>query len=544
MEPFTGDGALLVDTYGMRLLGYLTATDEAPLTLRLSGMRPLPEPAEEVLVPLAHIAREAAAAAAQPNAAPVRYHLDVLGRFQASLGRSLGAALNAQAGGEVALDAPEDPVTAALIPMLRDAYPLMLLPDDPWVPGYVRLTGATFSHPQRDVFQRAVAADPDLAALFPLTLSGPQARPPFLYRSSGVGATTQLELLPDILLGAAWARAELANRHDLASVAAQLVPVVDTVRRAARGESTDVPVLVAFAGLLPEGIDRIDLPYGVLRPVVPHERSLAPQAIEGSLSHTLANGDTVVVSYSGDLVLEMTVPYRVLAAESVDDSFPDWPSSLREFENVQSAVDTTRLAVLLAGSAEAPLNVVPTWRLTFDPLNSGPITGWSDPRSMPGLAPRRLTKDIGDAIAVLAASISQQRRPDFDVAIRRTISGMTSRGDPSDALVDLIIGWENLFGANQELSFRISASIAWILGADATARRVLQKQCADIYTDRSKIVHGEALQPERVQRSLTGARDITLRLLRTLFTARRDVLALTSGEKRSKAAIMGLLPVD
>ena len=112
---------------------------------------------------------------------------------------------------------------------------------------------------------------------------------------------------------------------------------------------------------------------------------------------------------------------------------------------------------------------------------------------MPGLAPRRLTRDIADAIAALATSISQQRRPDFDVAIRRTISGMTSRGDPSDALVDLVIGWENLFGADQELSFRISASIAAILGADAPQRRRLQKQCGQIYTDRSKIVHGQAL---------------------------------------------------
>ena len=204
MEPFTGDGALLVETYGLRFLQYVTATDEADLTQRLSGAGQLPERSEDVLRPLTLIARRAAAAAAVPKAAPVQYHLDVLGEFQASLGMSLGTALRAQAGGDVAIDLPDDPLTANLIPMLRDLFPLLLLPDDPWMPGYPRLSVAGFRHPQREVFERAVAAEPDLAALFPPTLSAPEQRPRFLYRSTGAGGTTQLELLSELLIGAAW----------------------------------------------------------------------------------------------------------------------------------------------------------------------------------------------------------------------------------------------------------------------------------------------------------------------------------------------------
>lgn len=539
MEPFTDHGALLVDTYGLKLLCYVTASDEADLTQSLSGARQLPEPKENVLGPLAQIARQAAASAAGPKAAPVRFHLDVLGRFQASLGTSLGTALRAQAGGDIAIDVPDDPLTRALVPMLRDIFPLMLLPDDPWMPGHVHLGGSTFRHPQREEFERGVAADPDLATLFPQRVSAPEGSPPLIYRSTGAGGTTQLELLAEVLLGAAWTRARLANRETLGGVAAELDGVVATLRRAARREEVGVPVLIGLTGLLPEGIDRVDLPYGVLRPVAPHERSLAPGAIEGHLSHTVADGDTVVVSYSGDLLLETSVPYRLHLVEPSQDAMPDWPRHLRGFEDVESAVDTTRLAVLLAGSGDVPLNIVPTWRLMLDPLSWGPMVGWTDPRTLPGLTPRRLTKDIANAIAKLAAAISQQRRPDFEVAIRRTISGMASRGDPSDALVDLVIGWENLFGANQELSFRISASIGWILGADAAERRSIQTLCANIYSDRSKIVHGVALPPARIHRSLTDARGITLRLLRALFTSRRDVLALTSGDSRSKAAIMG-----
>ncbi len=546
MERFTGDGALLVDTYGLRLLRYVTAADEADLLRRLSGTGPLPPPSESVLAPLAHIAQQAAAAAAAPNAAPVRFHLDILGQFQPGLGTSLGTALRRQAGGDVPTLVPDDALTASLVLMLRDIFPLMLLPDDPWMPGHIRMTTSTFRHPERETFESAVAADPDLARLFPPTLSRPTQQPLFIYRSTGAGGTTQLELLPDLLLGAAWARARATNREDIGAVAEELAAVVDVVRRAARDEPVKVPVLVAFTGLLPDAIERVELPYGIVRPVAPHERSLAPQAIEGNLSHTVAEGDTVVVSYAGDLLLETEVPYRLRGViMRASDALPDWPTNMRAFDDVQSNIDTTRLAALLAGTSEAPLILVPTWRLTFDPLGSGPMIGWNDPRALPGLAPRRLTRAVADDVAELARAISRQRRPDFDVALRRTLSGMTSRGDPSDALVDLVIGWENLFGSDRgELRFRISAAIAWILGADAADREQLQAQAMKIYDDRSKILHGSAPRPEQIQESLAAAREITVRLLRALFTERRDILALTTASARSKAVILGGSPVE
>ena len=48
------------------------------------------------------------------------------------------------------------------------------------------------------------------------------------------------------------------------------------------------------------------------------------------------------------------------------------------------------------------------------------------------------------------------------IAIRRVLSAINERMNPVDGFVDVIIAWENLFGGNAELSFRIST--AWKVG--------------------------------------------------------------------------------
>jgi len=147
MDTFTEEGALLVDTYGLRLLLYLTSAPEEALRRRLSGAGALAEQAEAVLPPLILVAKQAAASA--QTGAPIRFQLDVLGRFQPSLGTSLGTALRTRAGGDVPLPIPDDGMIRHLALMLRDVFPLMLLPDDPWGAGHIPMTTALFRHPER-----------------------------------------------------------------------------------------------------------------------------------------------------------------------------------------------------------------------------------------------------------------------------------------------------------------------------------------------------------------------------------------------------------
>ena len=79
----------------------------------------------------------------------------------------------------------------------------------------------------------------------------------------------------------------------------------------------------------------------------------------------------------------------------------------------------------------------------------------------------------------------------MDVAARRMISAMAERKDSADALVDLVIVWENLFGSRQgEPTLRVSAALGWLLGSSAEEREAISSRAARLYSLRSDIVHG------------------------------------------------------
>ena len=64
---------------------------------------------------------------------------------------------------------------------------------------------------------------------------------------------------------------------------------------------------------------------------------------------------------------------------------------------------------------------------------------------------------------------------------------------PRDSFLDLMITLENLFlkGTNQELSYKISMRMAYVLGKDKDDRKKIFDFIKDAYNLRSKIVHGE-----------------------------------------------------
>jgi hypothetical protein len=157
------------------------------------------------------------------------------------------------------------------------------------------------------------------------------------------------------------------------------------------------------------------------------------------------------------------------------------------------------------------------------------------------MTPRRVPPIVADRLADLASAVHRHRRTKLDVAIRRTISGMASRGDQVDALVDLVIAWESLFGSRRgEPTLRISAALGWLLGTTLDEREAYRGQAAKIYDLRSDIVHGNRdVPPQEASEALTGARAITLAALAKLFTERTELLAMDTGDDRSRQLIMG-----
>ena len=121
------------------------------------------------------------------------------------------------------------------------------------------------------------------------------------------------------------------------------------------------------------------------------------------------------------------------------------------------------------------------------------------------------------------------------------ISASATRVYAVDALVDLVIAWENLFGSRQgEPTLRISAALAWLLGSTVDEREQYRARVSKIYALRSDIVHGNRfVTAQEASEALVEARTITLAGLRMLFDSRDDLLGLKSGDERSRALIMG-----
>lgn len=533
------EGALLADTFGVRLLSYLCATDEDRVSRRLEGGTSLDVPQEEVLGVLLGFARHFAAVTSE-SGLPTAMQLEVLGEFDEKTQTSVGNALRLHAGGDIDIEIPGDPVLAPLTSLLRDVYPVMLARPEPTFFRQLHLSRALWNSPHRKSFEDGVLNDPDLSRLFvEETESGGWSS--MVYRSTGSGGSVQLWSLPGILLTGVWWYGQLANDYEKGLLATELMRLVKLLCRAARGEPCQVPVFVAFAGSVPEGVDPIELPFGTLRPMRESERGLIPPSLEGSVSHTSADGDTVTGSYAGDLVLETTVPYRIKVEPSDFDALKEWPVEMRDYEVLESNLDSLRLASLLATDSDALPMLAPTWRMVFDPLSWGPLQSWSDPRTGPSIAPRRLGPTATKELTKWTTAVCEHRQPNFDVAVRRTISASVSRVDQVDSLVDLVIVWENLFGSRKgEPTLRISAALGWLLGSSPQEREEYRARVTRIYAVRSDIVHGNRLvPPQEASQVLTGARAITLAALRRLFSVRSDLLSMKNGDARSRALIMG-----
>jgi hypothetical protein len=358
MAALTQEGALLADTFGTQLLAYLCAADEEAITRQLEGQVAFDQAQEQVLAQLLALATQLAANAAEDNV-PVAMRLDVLGRFVESSGTSIGNVLRLQAGGQIDLAIPDDPVAGPLTLLLRDAFPLMLVPVERTF-FYLHLTGAVWSSPHRKAFEEAVLADADLSRLFVEESEG-QGWTSMVYRSTGSGGSLQLWSLPDLLLTNAWSLGRLKGDSSRDALAETLVSLLDLLRRATRGKPCEVKALVAFTGIVLDGVEEIELPFGVLRSVHDHERALAPPSLEGQISHTYAEGESVTASYAGDIVLETTMEYRLKVEPPNVDGFTVWPTDLRSYERLEANLDSIRLASLLAGDAEQGLGKVRDW---------------------------------------------------------------------------------------------------------------------------------------------------------------------------------------
>lgn len=533
---------VLLEALGQTLLAYMLAASEEEIDEWLASEAddfgsPRQKQALHELMSLLQ---------AMPAATDATVHYlnlsQLLGLYQEQFNTTLANAARAIATGETPAAIEHGSLEDLLTRLISDTYPLYLLPrESEHFPGGPI---SIYSHPLRSKFESAVLADDVLAKLFTED-GGDLGNAGHVMSSTGHGGAVPLSTFASVLIGSGWRTARVANaayptvEQHIEATFTQL----STVRDALAGKSVTVPVRVAFTGVRLAAKQSLDLGWGRLREADERDQHF-PATVEGQLSGTGADGNSVVIDYSGNVVLETAVPYRLLLRKFQPEDL-EWPKELRAYEDVQKLVESVQLGALLSQkySATEPITVMPTWRYTSDPLSHGYQMGWSDPKMGRGFMPKQLGRQDGDEWKKFAALIQEKRTKYLDVAITRTLRASAERRDFTDVLVDSVIAWENLVGSQKgEPTLRVSGALAWLLEPDDLAKRsTLKSELGKLYHLRSQVVHGNDTSSDRElvvksQRAL----GVSVDALRVLFSSRPDLLKeFKTGDDRSNRLLMG-----
>jgi hypothetical protein len=427
--------------------------------------------------------------------------------------------LRLAAGGDIPRRRPRDPVAAALATLARDLYPTLLLeppargsrgPVPRWVERTWSMSPVGFRHPASQAFQRAVEADASLSALF--TRETPESgKNGFIWTSLGTGRGVQLSMLAHDLLVATLFKLTLDGSFDQTAFVDGALDQLDQLRRLVGGERVEMRCSVAFVGAELRG-QPLHTPWGTLR---------APTAGELEL-----RADTPVV-HSHEVVLATTVPLEIrIDPDPVPDmvTSPFAEAAAATFATIQQKADMLALTLLLALDRDPVVAVARTWTLVENPLNQGPGLSWF--QSAVPLHPHLLITADRPRIRAWGRRIERDYSDRLDIAVKRTLSSLTTRWDPTDRLIDAVVALENLFGTGSgELAFRISAGTAYLLERDAARRAATQTHVSRLYNVRSKIVHGaHAPPPSTVDPLARAATPFVVRSLRALFAQHRQLL--------------------
>ena len=541
--------ALLLETFGPRLLAYLANVKVNEVEARFREDAPLPQRSQAALAELVPLAERIARERLDQPGLPLSYSLELLGLVREGSDVSIGNEIRLGAGGNV--DAPSpvpdegaDAVLSVLLRLARDAYPQLLVPvDEPW--RHIHLS--FFRHPMQADLQRAVHEDADLGRMYPSD-DGQLGRRGEVFNSLGRGGSVQSVMFGETMVRAAWDLALMTNDAPaLADLYEAVTESLAVLRSALAGDEAETRALISFTGFTTGGRS-ISTPWGPLRPIGDQERTEAPSMLEGAVSGTDAEGRSVTVNYAGEMVLDTTLPFAATVRESSSgDDVHDWPTfeSLRGAQALRRRSDGIRLAVLLG--VERPAGQWATarfaWHWMADPTSHGRSMGWSDPKSSPGFMPTELSSAECEVVADWCELVETNWSSRVDIAVRRVLSAAQVRNDAADRLVDSVIAWENLFGTSEgEPRLRISSAMAWLLAETAAERSALQREIKRLYDDRSKIVHGGTFDEAEVAEKANRALELARSCLQVLFKDRPEILSLSDGSARSLALILDSQP--
>lgn len=356
-----------------------------------------------------------------------------------------------------------------------------------------------------------------------------------LKRSTGSLSGFHASFFASSILSAAWDHARLSSETPtLSDLIENIEQILTQARQLFSGKEVNIVGLASLTGVSMPSNYFISTPWGRLRPArqVDHP-PLAHTMAERTTTATLEDGTDVTISDAGDIIIEAHVAFRVSQYHGDLDSPEAISISSKTREELESRIMEVRLAHLLSSNEDPPV-ILPVWRRFIEPIQQGRQIAWSNPQHFAMRTPAQLTKENIDSWQEWIARLHSISLDKLGVAPGRILRASAERLAPDDSLVDTVVAWESLFGTDNEATLRVSASISRLLEPPGPERRSLRSRIAEIYSLRSRLVHGARVAPGDLFPASRDALNITLRVLRTLIVDRPDLISKSSGERSTE----------
>lgn len=387
-------------------------------------------------------------------------------------------------GGGKAEPLSEDPLVKSASKIALEIYPLFLikLPSNShlFINTFSHLSSLTYKLEERGVLIDAIMNDVSMSKLFTNVGENDMDTHCQYMASSGIGGGIQLAVFPNTLVANAYELMKLRGEISQQALLSAVEETIQMLREIGEGNQIEVPAFVGFHNVGFDDFSEMDIESGKLRAYNDEILSLLPNEARPS---TLGGENKVL-----GLLLEYKYPYKVKLGPQDDNN--RWPPELEQArKQLEKAKENLSFTLALAIDRSPPIGITQAWTLVFDPLSQGTSMSWSHRARSP--MPHYLLKhNEMEAVIYWSKLVNESNDEKIRLAIRRILSSINERMNPIDGFIDAIIAWENLFGGNAELSYRISVSIAKLLAEAQEERLEIQSKIVKFYTERSKIVHG------------------------------------------------------
>jgi len=520
---------------GVDFISYCTATTKEDVLARLRAEKPLPPGAESALARLADLCNEAVQHSATRQI-PTDLLWDFFAGFDADENLSLANAIRRQAGGQILEPQHPDALIQALQRIAVNVYPLLLIPPSgvmPWP--HVPFPMSLGSYPMAQVAVDAILRDADLSRLHPQFKPQDEGQDEDDPARAMSGWAVHRTIESVIIFVFNKAKLQLLAMPSAEHLCQGIPESVATAKKLIQGKSVSLPIAIGLSNIkLPPGVT-IESKLGRLSEYTYLFDSWVPVALRGNrLNQTSDQGQYEFLRGSGDIILQMEQKSRLRFSPPEAESYY-WQLSAVDASaaNRQSIIC---LAITLGVSYETPLAVIPTWAIGFSPIvtpmtNSGGFSPQAG--SQRTMAPLRvLAEEECDAWNKWISKVNSIGFKGIEVAARRIQIAIAERYNPVDRFVDSIIAWENLFGGGSEMTFRISCSIALLLGTDSNHRRQLQKEATELYRLRGAVVHGATqVSDGKASESASAGLEIAIKALRKIYTEKPEMIKADSPER-------------